>query len=144
MSAASRRAFYSLMASGAQPFIILGSFPDAVVGAAYDHTIDLTGSYLQPVAIDAVEGITAIPPGLVLEIDTTGTKARLHGTPLRDIAITGALPRATTGVPYSVRLSVLNAVGAVTIDIPAGDLPAWMNITWHSDTQEIEFHGMPT
>lgn len=141
----STRAFYMLMGGVVGlPFVIAGDFPEAFVGIPYDETLDIVGSYTGPLTADTVEGLSAIPAGLTLEMNPAGTKIRLHGTPIGDFRLVGQLPPAAVGVPYSARLKVLRASGTVTPDIAAGSVPAWVSLTWHGGTQEIEFSGTPT
>jgi hypothetical protein len=81
-------------------------------------------------------------------IDKTGNYRGkvIHTEILPILTIVGTLPHAVLGIAYSQRLSVINVlpVGSTpSFDISAGAIPPWMSITWHADTQELEFHGTP-
>lgn len=135
------RGLFMLLADTSGPPVIDGVFPSAQKGVPYDHSLTILNGK-QPFHLDLVSG--SLPEGLALEIVSTRL-IRLHGTPVVDaIVITGVLPTAYIGTPYSHRLKVQFAVGAVDLDIFSGAMPEWMTKTWHADTGEIEFHGTPT
>ncbi len=131
-----------MLMGGGDPFHFIGEFPPGMVGIPYDAQIALAGSHIPPSTIDVFAG--TVPAGLTLEISVDGEHARLHGTPLPDITITGLLGGFLAGVAYSCRLQVNNLAPATAVaDISAGSMPAWMSIAWHSDSSEIEFYGTP-
>lgn len=134
------RTFFVLMAK-APSFAILGKFPAAVVGIPYDHELEIAGAYVPPVTVDVLSGY--VPAGLTLEVSVDGQHARLHGTPLPGIEFAGILPGCVIGQPYSARLQVTGLGSATLMSADSDSLPAWMTVTVHSGTNEIEFSGTP-
>lgn len=127
-------------------FQVVGLFPDITdTLLPYDEELSIVNGDV-PYVIDEVTGL--IPPGLALSIGPSGETLRLEGTVVirtTPMFIEGKLPRAVSGTPYSERLQVVGGVDSVSpiITISRDTLPGWLSVTWHADTNEIEFHGTP-